>query len=58
VPVPQHHALLLAQRRWIAARDPFCTDYMKDLRGSLTQVAFLNCQVEQTIRWTIWLDGL
>lgn len=58
VPGARHRALLLAQRRWIAARDPFCTDSTKELRGSLTQLAFLDCRVEQTIRRTIWLDGL
>lgn len=55
VPAARHRALLAAQRSWIAARDPFCTHYAKGPRGTLPQLAFLDCRVEQTIRRVIWL---
>lgn len=54
-----HQPLLRAQRTWIAARDPFCKAVADSFDGgSITPIAYLDCEVEQTIRRAIWLDKL
>lgn len=58
VPSPRHRALLMAQRRWIAQRDPFCANHVNGMFGSLESVAYLDCRVELTIRRTMWLEHL
>lgn len=58
VPASRRRALIEAQRRWIAARDPFCKAYVDGLRGSLVSTAYLDCRVELTIRRTIWMETL
>jgi uncharacterized protein YecT (DUF1311 family) len=59
MPADQHRPLLLAERRWIAKRDPFCrkqTDAFKG--GTIVPIIYLDCKVELTIRRTIWLENL
>ena len=54
-----HHPLILAQHKWIAARDPFCKAVADSFDGgSITPIAYLDCEVEQTIRRAIWLENL
>jgi hypothetical protein len=51
--------LLNAQRKWIAARDPFCKAIADGFKGgTIAPVVYSDCRVEQTIRRTIWLEGL
>ena len=52
-------ALVRAQRRWIAARDPFCRRYADGFSGgTILPVIYASCRAEQTIRRTIWLEAL
>ena len=52
-------ALRAAQRRWIAARDPFCDRLAGEFaQGSIMPVVLASCRVELTIRRTMWLEGL
>ena len=54
-----HQPLLRAQRKWIAARDSFCKSVADSFDGgSITPVAYLDCEVEQSIRRAIWLENL
>jgi uncharacterized protein YecT (DUF1311 family) len=59
VPAAQRVALLNAQRKWIAERDPFCkTDADGFKGGTITPIVYSDCRVELTIRRTIWLEAL
>ncbi|GAA0326954.1 hypothetical protein GCM10009087_41500 [Sphingomonas oligophenolica] len=54
-----HGPLLAAQRKWISERDPFCRSIADGFKGgTIAPVVYSNCRVEQTIRRTIWLEGL
>jgi uncharacterized protein YecT (DUF1311 family) len=58
-PPAQREALRAAQRRWIAARDPFCWKVADEFSGgTIMPVIYHNCQAEQAIRRTMWLEGL
>ena len=57
LPAPMHTPLLKAQRKWIAARDPFC-QANSDSGGTIAPVAYVDCRVELTIRRTMWLEQL
>ena len=57
LPDAMHKPLLAAQRKWIAARDPFCRAD-SDGGGTIAPVEYSNCRVELTIRRTIWLENL
>ena len=51
-------ALLAAQRRWVAGRDPFCRSKAAEFSGgTIAPIIYVSCQVEQTIRRTLWLEG-
>ncbi len=51
--------LLAAQRKWIAARDPFCRKDSDGFQeGTIAPVIYVSCRVELTIRRTIWLEQL
>ncbi|GEO00005.1 hypothetical protein NSE01_18370 [Novosphingobium sediminis] len=55
----QQPLLRAAQRRWIAARDPFCRKESDGFSGgTIAPVLYVNCRVEQTIRRTLWLENL
>ena len=59
VPRQMHDRLLLAQRKWIADRDPFCraaTDGFEG--GTIVPIIYSNCRAEVTIRRTMWLEKL
>lgn len=59
VPTEQRAALLNAQRKWIAARDPFCKTVADGFKGgTIAPVVYSDCRVEQTVRRTIWLEAL
>lgn len=59
LPKSAHPALLAAQRRWIAKREPFCkTESDGYAGGTIAPVVYSSCRVELTIRRTIWLEGL
>ena len=52
-------ALLAAQRKWIAGRDPFCKTVAGGFKGgTIMPIAYADCRVEQTIRRTLWLEKL
>lgn len=54
-----HGPLLAAQRKWISERDPFCKSIADGFKGgTIAPVVYSNCRVEQTIRRTMWLEGL
>ena len=57
LPAATHTPLLTAQRKWIAARDPFCRADA-DGGGTIAPVVYVDCRVELTIRRTIWLEHL
>ena len=57
LPAAMHTPLLKAQRKWIAARDPFCQTH-SDGGGTIAPVEYVDCRVELTIRRTIWLEHL
>jgi uncharacterized protein YecT (DUF1311 family) len=57
LPDAKHGPFLVAQRHWIAARDPFCRQ-AAGTEGTIVPVVYSNCRVEQTIRRTIWLERL
>jgi uncharacterized protein YecT (DUF1311 family) len=55
----QHTPLVVAQRRWVAARDPFCkaqSDHFSG--GTIAPIIYVNCRVELTIRRSMWLEHL
>lgn len=55
----QRGALLKAQRKWVAERDPFCKTVSDGFRGgTIAPIVYSGCRVEQTIRRTIWLEAL
>ena len=56
LPAATHKPLLAAQRKWIAARDPFCRADADG--GTIAPVEYSSCRVELTIRRTIWLEHL
>ena len=59
MPGASHGPLLHAQRRWIAARDPFCRKQAAEFEGgTIAPVVYANCRVEQTIRRAMWLEKL
>lgn len=60
IPSAKHKALLAAQRKWIAGRDPFCRSHADSvsLGGTMRPVLYLSCRTELTIRRTIWLEKL
>ncbi|NBC36265.1 DUF1311 domain-containing protein [Novosphingobium sp. FSY-8] len=52
-------ALRRAQRAWIAARDKHCLAQSKEAEGgSLEAIEYGGCMVDETIRRTLWLEGL
>jgi uncharacterized protein YecT (DUF1311 family) len=52
-------ALLAAQRRWLAARDPFCRKESERYSGgTIAPIIYASCRVELTIRRTIWLEAI
>lgn len=56
---PRHRALLSAQRRWLAGRDPFCDKRANEFAGgTIVPVIWSGCRVELTIRRTMWLETL
>src|SRR5262249_15145696 len=59
LPGATHTPLLTAQRKWIAARDPFCSADAGDFEGgTIAPVVYVSCRVELTIRRTMWLEHL
>ena len=51
-------ALVAAQRRWVAGRDPFCRSKAAEFSGgTIAPVIYVSCRVEQTIRRTLWLEN-
>lgn len=51
-------ALLAAQRRWVAGRDPFCRSKAAEFSGgTIAPIIYVSCRVELTIRRTLWLEG-
>lgn len=59
VPADEHAPLIAAQRKWVAARDPFCTAQSDQFSGgTIAPVIYVDCRVELTIRRTIWLEQL
>lgn len=49
--------LLASQRKWIAARDPFCTSVADGFTGgTIHSLIWFNCNAEQSIRRTLWLE--
>jgi uncharacterized protein YecT (DUF1311 family) len=59
LPAATHAGLLAAQRKWLAARDPFCIADVEGFgSGTIAPVAYVDCRVELTIRRTMWLEQL
>lgn len=59
IPAQQRPPLRAAQRRWIAARDPFCRKEADAFSGgTIAPVIYVSCRTEQTIRRTLWLEKL
>ena len=59
LPVAEHKPLIEAQRKWVAARDPFCKDRSDEFSGgSIAPIIYVDCRVELTIRRSIWLEHL
>lgn len=52
-------ALLAAQRKWIADRNPFCRHEADGYSGgTIMPVIYVSCRVELTIRRAMWLERL
>jgi uncharacterized protein YecT (DUF1311 family) len=48
--------LIIAQRKWISARDPFCQKEANRFSGAMYMpLIFGDCQAELIIRRTMWL---
>jgi len=59
LPSAWHPQLLIAQREWIAKRDPACRALVDDQQlGTIAPIAYSSCRREQTVRRTIWLENL
>jgi uncharacterized protein YecT (DUF1311 family) len=59
IPAQQRPLLRAAQRRWLAARDPFCRKESGGFSGgTIAPVIYVSCRTEQTIRRTLWLEKL
>jgi uncharacterized protein YecT (DUF1311 family) len=59
LPVVEHEPLTIAQRKWVADRDPFCTAQSDQFSGgTIAPVVYVDCRVELTIRRAIWLEQL
>lgn len=59
IPAGQRPLLRAAQRRWLAARDPFCRKESNGFSGgTIAPVIYVSCRTEQTIRRTLWLEKL
>jgi uncharacterized protein YecT (DUF1311 family) len=59
LPAAEHEPLTVAQRKWVAARDPFCTAQSDQFSGgAIAPVVYVDCRVELTIRRTLWLEQL
>jgi uncharacterized protein YecT (DUF1311 family) len=59
MPSAMHGPLLTAQRKWVAARDPFCRADSDGFKGgTIAPIVYVDCRVELTIRRTIWLEQL
>jgi len=59
LPPTLHGPLRAAQRKWVAARDPFCMKNSDGFSGgTIAPVVYVSCRVELTIRRTMWLEGL
>jgi uncharacterized protein YecT (DUF1311 family) len=59
LPSATHQPLKEAQRKWIAARDPFCKARSDDFSGgTIAPIIYVNCRVELTIRRSMWLERL
>ncbi len=51
--------LIAAERRWVAARDPFCSKASDQFKGgTIMPIVYSSCRVEETIRRTMWLEKL
>jgi len=58
-PSAKRGPLLAAQRKWLAARDPFCRADADGFRGgTIEPIIYVDCRVELTIRRTIWFERL
>jgi len=58
-PASRKVALLADQRRWIAARDPFCRKVEAGFAGgTIMALIWFDCRAEQAIRRTLWLEQL
>jgi len=56
---PRHQALLSAQRRWVAQREPFCEKLVNEFTGgTIVPVIWSSCRTELTIRRIMWLETL
>jgi uncharacterized protein YecT (DUF1311 family) len=59
LPAAAHKPLIQAQRKWAAARDPFCRDRSDEFSGgTIAPVIYVSCRAELTIRRTLWLERL
>jgi uncharacterized protein YecT (DUF1311 family) len=59
LPAAARAPLLAAQRKWVAARDPFCKSQSDAFAGgTIAPVIYVSCRTELTIRRTLWLEGL
>ncbi|WP_298174663.1 lysozyme inhibitor LprI family protein [Novosphingobium sp.] len=59
IPAQQRPLLRAAQRRWVAARDPFCRRQSDSFSGgTIAPVIYVSCRTEQAIRRTLWLERL
>jgi len=57
IPAQQRPLLRAAQRRWIAARDPFCRKQSDGFAGgTIAPVIYVSCRTELTVRRTLWLE--
>ena len=58
-PASRHAGLVVAQRSWVARRDPFCRHEADQYSGgTIMPVIYVSCRVEVTIRRTMWLEKL
>jgi uncharacterized protein YecT (DUF1311 family) len=60
MPTSTREALAVAQRQWIADREPFCkaSADQQVAGGSIYPIVYEDCRIEQTIRRTLWLETL
>ena len=59
LPAARKAELLANQRKWIAARDPFCTRVADEFAGgTIHSLIWFSCNAEQSIRRSLWLEKL